>query len=97
MADRVASYASADVIQSTVVKKGEERKVGGHNRSHTKRKGHTERLHRQAVLALSIEDLCFDLGLNLSSFKRHKSWEYISNYNGTQFSSIDKIGKEMRT
>ena len=42
-------------------------------RSIKRRTAHTERLHREAILAFSIEDLSLDLGINLTLLPRHKS------------------------
>ena len=54
------------------------------------RKTHSERLLRDAVLALSIEDLCLDLNIEITKLPRHISFDTLSKVDGRQTSKVDK-------
>ena len=55
------------------------------------RTSHTERLHIQAVLTFSLEQLWLDLGLDITSLPRHNSFETVTQVNRTLVTDVDKI------
>ena len=55
---------------------------------------HTARLHREAVLTLSMEDLSNELGIDVNLQPRHKTFETTSKIGGRQITRFDKVGAE---
>ena len=46
-------------------------------------------------MAFSIEDLCYDLNIEITQLPRHISFETLSKVDGRLFSKVDKLIQEL--